>query len=206
MTRRHMFPRSLLALLAAAAVLATGCSSGKKVTRVDVGETIDLSGRWNDTDSRDAAEDLVKQITDAPWIEEFRDRTGRKAVLIIGEPHNKTTEHIPTKTLYGDLERTFINNGRVSVVASPEEREQLRDERADQQDYSSPETVKKWGRELGADYMLIGEINTIIDSEGGKEVRYYQVDCYLADLESNVKVWSGFSKIKKYIGKSTYKG
>lgn len=204
--RRQGTTAAALALLMLAAALVAGCSSGKKVTRVDVGETIDISGRWNDTDSRDVAEDLVAQITQANWVDEFRDRTGRKPILIIGEPRNKTTDHIPTKTIYANLERTFINNGRVQVVASPEEREQLRDERADQQDYSSPETIKKWGRELGADYMLIGEINTITDSGDGKEVRYYQVDCYLADLETNVKVWSGYSEAKKYIGKSKYKG
>ncbi len=206
MTRSRMFTLATLILGVVALALLGSCSSGKQVTRVDVGEQIDLSGRWNDVDSRIVADDLVDQITSAGWISDFSQRVGKKPVLILGEPRNKTTDHIPTKTLYGDLERAFINNGRVSVVASPEEREQLRDERADQQDYAAPETIKKWGRELGADYMLIGEINSIVDSEGGKEVKYYQVDCYLADLETNVKVWSGFSKIKKFIGKSRYKG
>ncbi len=189
----------LLALLA-------GCGGGKQVTRVDPTEQIDLSGQWNDVDSRQVAEELVQQITSANWVEEFRDRTGRKPILILGEPRNKTTEHVPTKTLYADLERAFINGGRVTVVASPEERDQLREERADQQDFSSPETIKKWGRELGADYMLIGELNIISDREGGNEVKYYQTDAYLADLETNVKVWAGFSKIKKFIGRSQYKG
>jgi penicillin-binding protein activator len=189
----------LLALLA-------GCGGGKQVTRVDPTEQIDLSGQWNDVDSRQVAEELVQQITAANWVDEFRDRTGRKPILIVGEPRNKTTEHIPTKTLYADLERAFINGGRVTVVASPEERDQLREERADQQDFSSPETIKQWGRELGADYMLIGELNILSDREGGNEVKYYQMDAYLADLQTNVKVWAGFSKIKKFIGRSSYKG
>lgn len=186
--------------------LVVGCGGGKQVTRVDPTEQIDLSGQWNDVDSRQVAEDLVQQITSANWVDEFRDRTGRKPVLILGEPRNKTTEHIPTKTLYADLERAFINGGRVTVVASAEEREELRGERADQQDFSSPETIKQWGRELGADYMLIGELNILADREGGNEVKYYQTDAYLADLETNVKVWAGFSQIKKFIGRSKYKG
>jgi hypothetical protein len=189
----------LLALLA-------GCGGGKQVTRVDPTEQIDLSGQWNDVDSRQVADELVQQITSGNWVDEFRDRTGRKPVLILGEPRNKTTEHIPTKTLYADLERAFINGGRVTVVASAEERDELRGERADQQDFSSPETIKKWGRELGADFMLIGELNILADREGGNEVKYYQTDAYLADLETNVKVWAGFSKIKKFIGRSKYKG
>ncbi len=202
MRRRLMIVLPGLVLLA----LLAGCGGGKQVTRVDPTEPIDLSGQWNDVDSRQVAEELVQQITSANWVDEHRDRTGRKPILILGEPRNKTTEHIPTKTLYADLERAFINGGRVTVVASAEEREELRGERADQQDFSSPETIKKWGRELGADYMLIGELNILSDREGGNEVKYYQMDAYLADLETNVKIWAGFSKIKKFIGRSQYKG
>jgi penicillin-binding protein activator len=202
MSRRVMMILPGLVLLAAFA----GCGGGKQVTRVDPTEQIDLSGQWNDVDSRQVAEDLVAQITAANWVDQFRDRQGRKPILILGEPRNKTTEHIPTKTLYADLERAFINGGRVTVVASQEERDELRGERADQQDFASPETVKKWGRELGADYMLIGELNILSDREGGNEVKYYQTDAYLADLQTNEKIWAGFSKIKKFIGRSKYKG
>ena len=194
-----------LTMLAVSLGLMAGCGGGKQVTRIDPSEQIDLSGQWNDVDSRQVAEDLVTQITAANWIDAFRDANGRKPVLILGEPRNKTTEHIATKTLYADLERDFINGGRVTVVASAEEREELRGERSDQQDFASPETIKKWGREKGADYMLIGEINILVDREAGNEVKYYQVDAYLADLESNVKVWAGFTKIKKFVGRSKYK-
>ena len=123
------------------------------------------------------------------------------------EPANplKTPEHIAVKTLVADLEKSFINSGRVTVVASAEERDEIRGERADQQQYASEESAKAWGRERGADYMLIGEINAQFDSEKGKEVKYYQVDCYLVDLETNVKVWTGGTKIKKFVGRSKYK-
>ena len=53
--------------------------------------------------------------------------------------------------------------------------------------------------ELGADYMLQGEITAIEDEEGREKVVFYQVDATLTDLESNVKVWAGQHKIKKYI-------
>ena len=132
-------------------------------------------------------------------------RTGKKPAVIIGDFRNKTAEHIPVKTLVADLERTFINSGRVTVVASPEEREGVRAEREDQQRYAAEETVKRWGREHGADYMLLGEINAISDREGKDEVKYYQVDSYLVDLETNVKVWSGSTKIKKFVGRSSYR-
>jgi uncharacterized protein (TIGR02722 family) len=197
---------ALGALLLAGLFVLAGCGGGKQVTRVDVEEQIDLSGEWNDVDSQKVSEALMTQITDSPWVEDFRAEKGKKPYLIIGQVRNKTPEHIAVKTFIADLERSFINNGRVRVVASAEERDQIRSERADQQEFSSQETMKQWGREKGADFMLIGEINTQFDREGGDEVKYYQVDCYLVDLEDNTKVWAGFEKIKKFVGRKKYKG
>ena len=196
----------LVMLLAAGAALALGGCSGKQVSRVDVEEQIDLSGEWNDVDSQKVSAALVTQITASPWVEDFRAEQGKKPYLIIGSIRNKTPEHIAVKTFIGDMEREFINGGRVRVVASAEERDQVRSERADQQEFASEETMKQWGREKGADYMLIGEINSMFDQEGGDQVKYYQVDCYLVDLEDNVKVWAGFEKIKKFVGRGKYKG
>jgi uncharacterized protein (TIGR02722 family) len=194
-----------LLLLAGTALVLGGCS-GKQVTRTDVEEQIDLSGEWNDVDSQKVSAALVTQITASPWVEDFRAENGTKPYLIIGSIRNKTPEHIAVKTFIGDMEREFINGGRVRVVASAEERDQVRSERADQQEFASEETMKQWGREKGADYMLIGEINSMFDQEGGDQVKYYQVDCYLVDLEDNVKVWAGFEKIKKFVGRGKYKG
>lgn len=186
-------------------VVMAGCG-GKQVTRVDVEEQIDLSGNWNDIDSQEVATALVTQITASPWVEDFRAENGKKPIIIVGTVRNKTPEHIPTKTFIADLERDFINGGRVRVVVSPEERDQIRSERADQQEFSSQETMAHWGREKGADFMLIGEMNALFDQEDGTQVKYYQVDCYLVDLEDNIKVWTGFEKIKKVVGRGKYKG
>ncbi len=194
-----MMTRLSLVLVILAAIALLGCGGGKTVDRVDTGEQIDLSGNWNDTDSQGVAGDLVTQITDAAWVENHIEQHGKKPAIIVGSIRNKTVEHIPMKTLTADLERAFINSGRVLVVASPEEREQIHDEREAQQGNASMETMKQWGREHGADYMLLGELNTIVDQEGKEQVKFYQTDTYLVDLESNVKVWAGQTKTKKHI-------
>lgn len=203
---RSIGSRQALALAAAVlAALALGGCSGKQVSRLDVQEQVDLSGNWNDVDSRQVSAALVSQITASPWVEDFIAENGKKPYLIVGTVRNKTPEHIPVKTFIADLERDFINGGRVRVVASADERDEIRAERADQQEFSSEETMKQWGREKGADYMLIGEMNALFDQEGGDQVKYYQVDCYLVDLEDNTKVWAGYEKIKKFVGKGKYK-
>jgi hypothetical protein len=188
------------------ALLSLGCGQRKVVTRIDPGTTTDLSGRWNDSDSRFVAEAMIADCLAHRWITDHMEATGgKKPSIIVGAVRNKTAEHISVATFLNDIERALINSGRVKVVASAQEREALRDERLDQWENASPETVKRLGRELGADYMLSGEINSIEDREGGERVVFYQVDLSLLNIETNEKVWLGQKKIKKYIARSRYK-
>jgi penicillin-binding protein activator len=198
MMKRYLYGLAAFALLA-------GCGGPPKVQRIDPNETVDLSGRWNDTDSRLVSEEMITDCMSRPWkSQHYQAHNGKKPIIIVGQVRNKTTEHIAVGTFIGDIERAFINSGEAEVVASSEEREQVRDERSDQQQYASEETMKQWGREHGADYMLAGVVNSIEDQEKGEKVVFYQIDLNLIDLETNAKVWQGQKKIKKYISRSSY--
>ncbi|MCK4305694.1 MAG: penicillin-binding protein activator LpoB [Candidatus Eisenbacteria sp.] len=186
-------------------LLLVSCG-GKTVTRLSPEATTDLSGRWNDTDSRLVAEAMIADCLNRPWTaQHMQGHSGKLPVVIAGAIRNLSTEHIAVGTFLNDIERALINSGRVQVVASASDRGELRLERADQWENASPETVKRLGQELGADYMLTGTINTITDQEGGKRIIYYQIDLTLTDIESNVKIWPGQHKIKKYISRGKYK-
>lgn len=184
----------------AGAVLA-GCAT-KKVERIGVNEVVDLSGRWNDTDSRLVAEEMVKEALARPWVDRFEAKNGKQPFVIVGTVVNKSHEHISVETFTKDLERELTNSGRVLFVASKGERGEIREERSDQQTHSSEDTAKGLGKETGADYMMRGTINSIQDEEKGEKVVFYQVTLEMVDIESNVKVWFGDKKIKKYISKS----
>lgn len=126
-------------------------------------------------------------------------------VVIVGTIRNKSTEHIPVDIFIKDIERELINSGQVSFVASAQQRQEIRDERLDQQSYASMETARQLANETGADYMLQGSINSIVDSFEGQKAVYYQVDLELINLEKNTKVWLGDKKIKKLIEQDRYK-
>ncbi len=176
-----------------------GCAS-KSVSRIDPGAVTDLSGRWNDTDSRLVANKLIEESLGGPWAKRYAELNGGEPpTIIIGEFSNRTMEHIPVGTFVRDLERAFIGTGAVRVVASADERQEVRAERNDQQQYSRADTRARVGQEQGARYMLQGELQAIEDGSGREKVVFYQVDATLVDLESNAKVWFGQHKIKKYI-------
>jgi uncharacterized protein (TIGR02722 family) len=191
--------------LSICSLLIVSCGSSRKVSRIAVGENVDLSGKWNDVDSRMVSKDLINQVLDARWLNKFKNNNDNKQpVVIVGKVKNKTSEHIRTATFIKDLERELINSGEVEFVASKKERAEIREERMEQQGNASMETAKQMGNETGADFMLLGQINTITDAIDGEKIIYYQIDMELMNIETNKKVWAGFKKIKKYIGQDKY--
>ena len=197
-------PRLVLSLIMVGLLLA-GCSKKMQVSRIDTDEVVDLSGNWNDTDSRLVAEEMIVDCLSRPWLGEFTGARGKKPVVLVGSVRNKSHEHIANETFVNDLQRELINSGRVSFVAEKDIREALREEKYDQARFSSPETMKEMGKEIGADFMLFGSINTIIDQIEGEKVKFYQVDLELINIETNEKHWMGQKKIKKYIARGKYK-
>ncbi|WP_455379003.1 penicillin-binding protein activator LpoB [Petrachloros mirabilis] len=191
--------------IAAAMVLALlglgGCGHETKVTRVDTGVVTDLSGRWNDTDSRMVAEAMVKDALEYPWLKDFSQSKTRQPVVVVGTILNNSHEHINVQTFVTDLERELTNSQKVTFVAGKGEREELRTERKEQAMYAREDTQKSPGKEIGADFMMKGTIATILDEADGTKAMFYQVDLQMVDLESNAKVWFGQKKIKKVIEK-----
>lgn len=188
----------ILSVSAISLLLLTDCAQ-RTVTRVDANKQIDLSGRWNDTDAKLVAEEMIKDALGRPWRETFFNKYNKKPTVIVGIVTNKTSEHIEADVFIKDLEKEFINSGTIRVVQNSEFREKVRQERADQGQYASPETAKKWGKELGADFMLFGTINSVTDVYNKKKVNFYKVNLELTDMETNEVVWIGDKEIKKFI-------
>jgi uncharacterized protein (TIGR02722 family) len=193
-----------LLLLALLLPIVSAC--GTKVVRMDVEQQKDLSGQWNDTDSRMVAEAMIQESLVAPWYAKALKFTkGDDPVVIVGTVDNQTMEHINTGTFIEELQRALINSGKVSFAASKSERGDIRTERLEQDEYASEATRKAFGKEVGADYMLSGVLSSIIDKEGGKSVVFYQVNLKLINIETNQIVWNGQKQIKKYVNKKALK-
>ena len=195
-------PKNLIVTIAVIIALAGLSACGQQVTRVETDTVTDLSGNWNDSDSRLVADEMIQDALSRSWLTRFNSENGKPPTVIVGDVRNLSHEHLNTRTFIADMERALINSGEVDFVASSEERQEIRTERMDQDLHATEETRKAMGREIGADFMLKGTINTIIDAISAEQVRFYQVDLTLIDLANNRKVWLGQKKIKKTIEKS----
>jgi len=188
-----------IVIVLALSMAAAGCGSETKVTRVDTGVATDLSGRWNDTDSRMVAETMVKESLASPWLDNFTRVKSRQPVVVVGTVLNRSHEHIDVQTFITDLSRELTNSQKVTFVAGKGERDEVRAERREQAIHAREDTQRAPGKEIGADYMMKGTISTILDEADGVKAVFYQIDLDMIDLENNVKSWFGQKKIKKVV-------
>jgi uncharacterized protein (TIGR02722 family) len=174
-------------------------SCARSVSRVDPGQQIDLSGRWNDSDSRMVANKMVTELLGSDKFKDYSKVLGKKPSIIVGLIRNKTSEHIDADNYIKKIELAIYNSGIADLVESDSFRDKLRQERAEQLDFASSSTASQWGKEQGASLMLFGEMTSETDVYNKKKVVNYITTLFLTDIETNKRVWYGQEEIKKFI-------
>lgn len=179
--------------------LASLFSCSRTVTRVDPNQQIDLSGRWNDSDSRQVADKMINELLGSTKFREYASTLDRRPTIVVGLIRNKTSEHIDADNYVKKFELAIFNSGVADLVESDVFRDRLREERAQQQDFADPATVAKWGMETGANLILFGDMTSETDVYNNNRVVNYITTLFLTEVETNKRIWYGQKEIKKYI-------
>jgi hypothetical protein len=119
---------------------------------------------------------------------------------MVGTFRNESSEHIDTAIISIMIENAIINSGRMTFVAGGDMRQELRDERQDQQINASEATASALGYETGATFLLTGTVRSMVDRAGNRTVRSYFVNAELTNIQTNERLWMGLNdQIKKEI-------
>lgn len=172
----------------------------RDVKRVDPAAVTDVDYKFNDTDARTVWQGMVNDSMFRGWIDRWMaEHNGQRPIIIVGPIKNNTQEYINTNLFTRNFEREMLNSGKVRVVSARNDRGELRDERFQGQEWNTPETRKIMRAELGADLMLLGDINDVQQRSlnGRTVVQYYQVNLDLTDIQTNEKAWIGSVDVKK---------
>src|SRR5688572_9491675 len=89
-------------------IFAASCQ--RSVTRISPDTQIDLSGRWNDSDSRMVAEKMINDLFESERFKEYAKDNGKKPVLVVGLIKNKTSEHIDAANYIKKFEMAIYNS------------------------------------------------------------------------------------------------
>lgn len=188
-------------------ILLLGLSLAACSTSVKRGKAEDqteLSGKWNANDSRLVSKKVVDSMLEGRWVRNHLKKHQKSPTVIVGKITNLSHEIINVATFIADIEREMINSGEIQFVASSTERGQIRDERTDQSTNSSSETRKAPNKETGADYMLMGNLNSFVERVDGVQNLQYQIDLTLISLRDNKKVWVESQKHAKTIKRTLF--
>ena len=182
-------------------MMIASCSSNPKVKRVAATTQTDLSGYWNDTDVRIVCEALIDDFMKSPRVIQAIADMGRTTpTILVGSFRNESSEHINTAIISSTMETVIFNTGRLDFVAGGSVRDELREERQEQQTQASEETAARLANETGADFMLFGSVRSIVDRAGNQTSRTYFVNAEITNVETNQRIWMATnSDIKKVV-------
>lgn len=189
-----------LVLIIALSLTACGPKAFKKG---DYDENVEstnlLNDKWSESDMQKVVKDLVASVTAHKSIAAAK----KEPLVMITQLQNKTSEHIDTQSVMDMVRVELMNSGKVLFV-DKEARDDIKGE-YDYQDTGmvSKDTKKGPGKQEGADYILNGRLDSIVQEVGKDKTVYYKVTLNLTSLERNVIVWSGYKQIRKIYKKKS---
>ncbi|MEW6443310.1 MAG: penicillin-binding protein activator LpoB [bacterium] len=186
--------RSSVSSMAAAAcllALASGCGTTVEYGDPKAVETVTVD--YGSTDLQMIAERMVQSMLASPAISD-----GNRPVLQVASVVNQTGEHIDTKALTDKIRTTLLKSGKVQFSAS-EVRQEVIDELEYQRSsgYVDPETRRQVGKQVGAAYLLTGDIASIRKSKDDTRDVYYKMTLNLVNLETGLISWADEKEIRK---------
>lgn len=158
-----------------------------------------LNDQWSETDMQSAVKDLVSSMMAHPTI----DKAKTPPVVMVTNLQNKTSEHIDTQSVLDMIRVELMKSGKVTFIDK-----EARQDVADEYNYqnsgmTSKETKKGPGGQTGADYVINGRLDSIVQEVGKDKTVYYKLTLNLTNLKTTVISWSDHKQIRKTFKKKS---
>jgi len=158
-----------------------------------------LNDQWSETDMQNTVKDLVASMMSHPAIKDAK----APPIVMVTQLQNKTSEHIDTQSVMDMVRVDLMRTGKVSFIDK-----EARGDIADEYNYQnsgmvSKETKKGPGGQTGADYIVNGRLDSIVQEVGKDKTIYYKVTLNMTNLKSGVIVWSDNKQMRKAYKKKT---
>ncbi len=158
-----------------------------------------MNDEWSETDMQNAARDLVSSLIQHPAIANAK----VPPVLMITQLQNKTSEHIDTQNIMDMVRVELMKTGKMTFIDK-----EARDDISSEYDYQNSgmvnnETKKGPGGQIGADFLLNGRLDSIVQEVGKDKTVYYKVTLNLTNLKTSVITWSDYKQIRKIFKKKS---
>jgi len=165
-------------------VIGSGCGGPKAFTKGEYDDPTRvelLDDKFNESDMQQMADTVIKAMVSCGYVANAQ----KPPIVIVERVANRTQEHIDTVSMTDKIRTSLIKSGKVRFV-NKEERETLSDE----YDYNASGTVsgptaKARGKQIGADYILSGNLSTNIQEVGNDKFIYYKLTMNMTNMETS---------------------
>jgi uncharacterized protein (TIGR02722 family) len=179
-----------------ALTLAAGCAQKSVVRYGDATavETTDIS--FGSTDLQKVAGEMTDSLLLSPVVGTLTQN--KRPVMFVERIKNKTSEHIDTESITDSVSTKLLRSGKFRFVDMSRV-EAAREQMKFQQDGGMVDSSKavQFGKQIGAEYMLYGNLSSIVKSNKDKSDVYYKFTLRLMDLESGLVEWADETEIRK---------
>lgn len=185
--------KGVVALLGLAVVLG-GCSNKVSYGGAQATETTTID--FGSTDLQTIAGQMIDSMMMSGSVAAItRDK---RPIVFVERIKNKTSEHIDTESITDTISTKMLNSGKFRFVDMDRVeavREQLNFQNND--DLVNQSTAIQFGKMVGAQYMLYGNLSSIVKNNGSDKDVYYKMTMRLMDLETGLIEWADETEIRK---------
>jgi penicillin-binding protein activator len=192
-----------LALVTMSAAFLSACSSSPTVSYVDPNTVDTTSIAFNSTDLQTTAKSMVDQMLTFPPIVQLTQNS--TPVIFVDTLANNTSDFIDTQAITDTISTELIQSGKFQFVDMTKVKtikNQLNYQ--NKSGMVNPATAAKLGQQIGAQYMLYGDISSINAMNSNQQSLYYQITMKLLNVQTGIIVWQGQQQIRKVAQKKTF--
>jgi uncharacterized protein (TIGR02722 family) len=186
-----------------AALLLTACANGPKISYGDATAVETTTTGFGSTDLQSIAATLVDDLVSFPPIVQMT--AARRPVVFVDKIKNKTTEHIDTESITDTVQTKLLKSGKFRFVDMTAVRA-VQEQMQFQMDSGmvDPSKAAAFGKQTGAEFMLYGNMSSIVKRNDSTKDVYYKFTMKLVNLESGIMEWAGEKEIRKSGEKSFF--
>ena len=186
---------SIFATLLAVLLLASSCGP-RAYTKGEYDDPENknlLNDQFSESDMQHMVKKLVDSLVDHPAIA----KASKAPIVMVTKLENKTSEHIDTQSISDMIKVELTKTGK-AIFVDKEARGDVADEYEYQNSGMMDEKTKKGkGKQVGADYILNGRLDSIVQEVGKDKTVYYKITLNLSNLSTNLTVWTDHDQIRK---------
>lgn len=193
-----MNPRRLL-LSACLAVTLAACGGPRAYTRgtYEDPNTIEmLSDRFNENDLQLIAKKMAESLAASPRFQQPR-QDGSLPIVLVGKLKNSTSEHIDMRSLGDKIQTALAQTGRFALVDQAARQDIAEEYEYQQSGYVDPNAAKGPGQQTSVDFLMTGDLASIIQEVGNDKLVYYKMTAKLSNVRTGLIEWTDEKQIRK---------